>query len=147
MPFIELTYRNYLDWYIQDAKLKRVWEATLGLQSVLDDKDKIPDTIFAGALNYTMCQLYRKADVMIAETITMMLFNKYFYDNLRYVRLMNAVGTLYSVRYAFREHLVPNGTKNTEDSIVASIDRLIAYQKDIYVEYEKKKRKDNGDLE
>jgi hypothetical protein len=147
MPFIENKFRSYIDWYIKDAEDGKVWDALLGLQKALDDRNQIPAEIFDGALNYTICQLYRKADITIAESIILMLFNKYFYDQPRYTKLLNAVGTLYSVRYAFRNHLFSVCGINKEDDIVASIDRLLANQQSTYVSYEITKKNKNGDLE
>jgi hypothetical protein len=147
MPFIERKYRDCLDWYIKDAQDNKVWESLCGLHKTLDDKNSIPTEIFDGALNYIMCQLYRKSAIPVAESIILMLFNKYFYDNLRYTKLKNALGTLYSVRYAFRNHLFECCGINLEENIVSSIDRLIAHQQHIYIKYEFSKRDKNGDLE
>lgn len=146
MPFIEQKYRSSLDWYIRDAEDGKVWEPMLGLQKVLDDEKQIPKEIFDGALNYTICQLYRKANIAIAESIILMLLNKYFFDEPRYTKLKDAVGTLYSVCYAFREKLVETGV-TTEDGVCESIDRLISYQKNRYVYYEESKKSKNGDLQ
>ena len=145
MPFIINGYRGCLDWYIKDAENGKVWEAILGLQKILDDKNQIPFEFFDGALNYTMCQLYRKANVTITESIILMLFNHFFFDTSRYSKLKDAVGTLYSVRYAFRDKLVECGV-SIEDDVVASIDRLIAYQRQRYFSYEVEAKKKNGDL-
>jgi hypothetical protein len=147
MPFIENKYRSTIDWYIKDAEDGKVWDSLLGLQKTLDDSKIIPTAIFEGALNYTMCQLYRKSDITIAESIILMLLNKYYYSEPRYFKLMNAVGTLYSVRYAFREHLFNHCGINKEEDIVSSLDRLIMHQKLLYVKYEKLKREKNGDLD
>lgn len=147
MPFIENQYRSTIDWYVKDAEDGKVWEALLGLQKTLEDKTIIPTNIFEGALNYTMCQLYRKSDITIAESIILMLFNKFYYNEPRYIKLMIAVGTLYSVRYAFREHLFDSCGINKEDDVCSSIDRLLMHQKSLYVIYEKKKKQSNGDLE
>src|SRR5512137_66638 len=120
MPFIENQYRSTIDWYIKDAEDGKIWDSLIGLQKTLDDSKIIPTSMFEGALNYTMCQLYRKADVTIAESIILMLLNKYYYSEPKYYKLMNAVGTLYSVRYAFRDKLVDTGV-TTEDGVCQSI--------------------------
>jgi len=147
MPFIEGQYRSPLDWFIRDAEAGKVWEALTGLQKILSDKSKVPSEIFDGALNYTMCQLYRKSNIVIAESIILMLFNKYYYDEPRYTKLKDAIGTLYEVRSAFRNHLFDSCGINKEDDVVSSIDRLIRHQDSIYVPYEITKKKKNGDLE
>jgi hypothetical protein len=146
MPFIESKYRHSLDWFITYAESGKVWDSLLGLQKTLDDKYTIPPEQFDGALNYTMCQLYRKSDIVIAESIVLMLFNKYYYDEPRYTKLKDALGTLYSVRKAFRSHMFDSCGINREDDIVSSLDRLIAHQETIYIPYELEKKTLNGDL-
>lgn len=146
MPFIEQQYRNYIDWYIDDAIKSHVWEALLGLQKVLDDQIKIPAEQFDGALNYTICQLYRKTQLAIAETLSLMLLNKYYLETKKYRKIKDAYGTLTAIHDAFEYNLITISDNITLPDIYDSLNRLYYYVKDRYIEHEKLVKKLNGDL-
>lgn len=147
MPFIEKQYRPTIDWYITDAQDNKIWESLLGIQKTLEDETVIPKDYFDGALNYAITQLYRKCDIVIAESITFMLLNKYYLAQPRYKKMKDALGLVSAILEAFDSKQLIIPVENDLESILVSLGRIYDKVSTDYIRYEKTVRAKNGDLE
>jgi len=147
MPFIEKQYRPTIDWYIKDAQDNKMWESLLGIQKTLEDETVVPKDIFDGALNYTITQLYRKCDIVIAESLTFMLLNKYYLAQPRYGKLKDALGLISAILEAYDSKQLIIPIENDLDTIMKSLGRIYEKISIDYIKYERMVRAKNGDLE
>lgn len=118
----------------------------IGLCEVLSDREKIPQEIFDGALNYTCTQLYRKIDAVSAGTLALMLLNYFYLKDPRYVKIKDATGLLNTIFTLFDAEEVKS-LVNDKDEVLESISMVIVRVAEIYVAYEKVAKQRNGDLE
>jgi hypothetical protein len=146
MPFIEQKYRPALDWYIKDAEDGKLWEALLGLQKTLEDTLVITSDVRDGALNYTICQLYRKCDIAYAESITIMLINHFYLENPRYTKIKDTFGLIDAIVGIFESGEISTILNPVED-IKVSLLKIYKHVNANYIRYEVIKKTQNGDLQ
>jgi hypothetical protein len=147
MPFIENKYRGTLDWYIKDVEDGRTYlEALVKLCETLADKDKVPIEIFDGALNYTITQLYRKCDLLIAENLTIMILQRFYLGLPKYRNFKDVLGLLDAMITAWKNDELIMPCKSISDDVITSLERIQKSMRKYYISHEFIVKKRNGDL-